>query len=81
MLLLMKMTVTMMVIGMGMMIGLMTMMMGTMRGLVATFLYHSAPVPLPPLRPLGHGGDFLAPVTTEQFNSEQNLHEKGRNGT
>ena len=24
----------------------------------ATFLYHSAPVPLPPLRPLGHGGDF-----------------------
>ena len=62
----------MMVIGIRMMIGLM-MMMGTMMvigvrddddglmmmmSLVATFLYHSAPVPLPPLRPLGHGGDF-----------------------
>ena len=29
-----------------------------MMSLFATFLYHSAPVPLPPLRPLGHGGDF-----------------------
>ena len=42
----------MMVIGIRMMVGLMMM------SLVATFLYHSAPVPLPPLRPLGHGGDF-----------------------
>ena len=25
--------------------------------LFATFLYHSEPGPLPPLRPLGHGGD------------------------
>ena len=25
--------------------------------LFATFLYHSEPVPLPPLRLLGHGGD------------------------
>ena len=70
-----------MMIGMRMMIGLRMMMMGTMMSLVATFLYHSAPVPLPPLRPLGHGGDFLAPVTTEQFSSAQNLHEKGQNGT
>ena len=54
---LMMMMGTMMVIGIRMMIGLM-IMMGTMMSLVATFLYHSAPVPLPPLRPLGHGGDF-----------------------
>ena len=68
----MMMTVTIdlrMRIGMRMMIGLMMgigmrmMMIGLMMGigmmsLVATFLYHSAPVPLPPLRPLGHGGDF-----------------------
>ena len=64
----MMMTVTMMMMGIGMrmMIGLM-MMMGIgmrmmiglmMMSLVATFLYHSAPVPPPPLRPLGHGGDF-----------------------
>ena len=33
-------------------IGAMMMMV-----LFATFLYHSEPVPLPPLRPLGHGGD------------------------
>ena len=25
--------------------------------LLATFLDHSGPSPLPPLRPLGHGGD------------------------
>ena len=37
-----------------MMIGAMMMMMI----LFATFLYHSEPGPLPPLRPLGHGGDF-----------------------
>ena len=49
---LMMMMGMLMVIGIRMMIGLMMM------SLVATFLYHSAPVPLPPLRPLGHGGDF-----------------------
>ena len=36
------------------MIGAMMMIMS----LFATFLYHSEPGPLPPLRPLGHGGDF-----------------------
>ena len=40
-----------------MMIGAM-MMTGAMMSLFATFLYHSEPGPLPPLRPLGHGGDF-----------------------
>ena len=49
---LMMMVGMLMVIGIRMMVGLMMM------SLVATFLYHSAPVPLPPLRPLGHGGDF-----------------------
>ena len=48
----------MMMMGMLMVIGIRMMIGLVMMSLVATFLYHSAPVPLPPLRPLGHGGDF-----------------------
>ena len=48
----------MMMIGAMMMIGVMMMIGAMMMSLFATFLYHSEPGPLPPLRPLGHGGDF-----------------------